>query len=462
MVIKDLLKFDDEKLCENSFYKNFHVWFFIRCSVFTKIIFDELELEIVDNSLKDIIKHKSILKKIKYILLTIIKKIPVKKENVIFFSSNEVNIKSGNYYENRLYDFFYNQLKSESIIVEDSFNLEYMTPRKENVYYSDYIRWLNRIYCFFIKKNKDDYIVLSSLVDNIKTLFEDFSFSDEYWENLKDIVYDGFRSFQFKKRFYLKMLKKIKPKIVFRENASYGGYQALAYACNVLHISYAEFQHGGISDRHVAYNYGKSFFESERLKKLLPSYYLTFGNFWGSLIRHPAKKYPIGFPYLQQKYNIQMQKKIILIVSDGTAPNQNKLIISYVKDFALENDLHIILKLHPCEALKINQWYFDLLNVKNLSIRLNESVYDYICQAKFVIGCYSTVMYETLCFGLNPFVYESKVNCNSIFTSDFDTFRTKDELLDLMNGEKKLKKIDTGKFFSNNWKTAFSDFINGL
>ena len=261
----------------------------------------------------------------------------------------------------------------------------------------------------------------------------------------------------------MKILQKIKPKIVFREDASYGNYQALSWACNKLGIVFAEFQHGYVGIDHIAYNYGDIFLKNEELKNLLPSYYLTFGSFWGSQISHPAKKIPIGFPYLNEKSKQVNNKNLILIISDGDTPNITRFLINCVKEFSIKNNLKIILKLHPLEVSKKKEWYSDYLEGDLFKIKTFEPVYDYIQNARFVIGSSSTVMYETLCFGINPFVYESeRTSIREVEMSIFDTFKTKEELLQLMNGIRTLKKIDYTQFFSDKWETAFLDFINGI
>lgn len=462
MKVSEFIKFDEKDECANSFYKGFNVWFCIRHSVFNRLLYEQLGLKQNDFSFAKVFFQKNLKQKIKYLAFSFFKAIPMREKNVIFFSTNVVNMKNGVSYDNRLYDYFYQQIEPNAILVEDSYNFEYRRPRNINVYYSDAIKIWGKIFKFFIIKNTEDIKALNLIVDKIRMLFSVYNLTEEYWNSIKHFVYDSYLSFVFEKRYYTRIFKKIRPKIVFREDASYGCYQSLAYACNELGIVFSEFQHGYVGEIHIAYNYGKTFFSSERLKRLLPAYYLTFGDFWKEQIQHPATKISVGFPYLQDKCKNRFGKKNILIVSDGDSPGQNKLLVDYVKEFAKKQKLSIILKLHPCEALKLNDWYSDLMESSEVIIRIYDSVYDCLAQSKYVIGISSTVIYETLCFGLNPFVYEVNKNYNSEFVKIFDTFKTKEDLLQLMNGTRTLKKIDYTQFFSDKWGTAFLDFIKGI
>lgn len=455
MTLETLLKYDDNPVCINSFYKSFNIWFYVRYKIFDAIISSE------NNVTPPTTKQKKTLRDIiPFLFFSIRYRIPKTKKKVIFFSTNVVNMKNGNSYENRLYDYYFNQIKQDAIIVEDPYNLVYRRPRNVKVYYSGYILIMYKFLFFFTKKNKKTYIELSNIVDTIKTLFPN-TFDNFFWDSLKNQVYKEFNYFLFKKKFYIRLLRKIQPLIVFREDGSYGQYQDLALACHENKIIFAEFQHGNISSQHIAYNYGQAFFDNEELKRLVPSYYLTFGSYWGNQIRHPAYKIPIGFPYLQNKTKMQSDKNAILIISDGDSPNQNKELISFVRDYAIKNELEIILKLHPCEKSVMNEWYCDLLNEGEILIKLFEPVYDYIPSSKFVIGGDSTVMYETLCFGITPFVYRTrKVMSKAEVTDIFNTFGTKDELLKLMNGEKECKHINYELFFDKDFRINFINFIN--
>lgn len=455
MTLKELLIFDEKKECIDTFYKEFNVWFYIRNRVFYDILNK-------DNGQEVIYKNQKIsnIDKIKFIVLSLMHKIQKKNKDIIFFSSNVVNMKNNDKYENRLYDFFYNQKKNDSVIIEDSYNFIYRRPRTEKVYYSGYISLLYKMHRIFNKSNMEDYSQISSIVDKLRNIFSDY-FDDNYWCALKQDVYFGFLFFDFAKDYYYKLFKKIKPKIVFREDASYGNYQYLAVVCEKLNIKFAEFQHGYVGMDHIAYNYGRGFFDIKELRKLLPSYYLTFGEYWQEQIIHPARKVVVGFPFLNKKCKKISEKKNILIISDGDSPQQNKLLIDFVKDYAEQKNLSIVLKLHPVEASKLNEWYGDLLNQKFVEIKIFEPVYDYLAMAKYVIGSGSTVMYEAYAFEVTPFIYESKrFLSNSVAIKLFNTFSSQNELLNLMDGKISLKTIDADYFFSKSWKTNYLDFIN--
>lgn len=455
MQLADLLIYDEKPECYNSFYKDFNVWFYIRDKIFCDILSKENNVELVTTRI-----NQSKYKKIKFIILSFLFRIPSKRKAIVFFSSNVVNMKREGVYENRLYDYFFKQKQNESILIEDCYNLEYRRPRSSRVYYTGIVQLQYKFKLLFSKNKNYDLVQLSKIIDEIKTIFIDF-FTDEYWNEINQIVYNGFCFFEYARNYYSKLFNKIKPKIVFREDASYGHYQYLSVVCKEKNIIFGEFQHGCVAMDHVSYNFGKTFFENAKLKELLPSYYLMFGQYWGSQIKHPAEKQSVGFPYLQQKKNNNDCKQIILIVSDGDSPNQNKTLINYISEYAKDQKLTIILKLHPCEYPKLQEWYGELLDNQIIQIKVFEPVYDYISKAKYVIGSGSTVMYETFAFGIMPFVYESKRFLGNQKAKEiFNTFSTKEELLDLVNGKTQIKKVDVNYFFDKNWEKSYIKFIN--
>lgn len=464
MWLDDLLVFDNKPDCINSFYGEFNVWFSLRPRIFLDFLASECNvIERTEGTKLDFVKI------IKFELLSLLFRPQKKHKDIVFLTSNVVNMrmKDGRY-ENRLVDFFYQQNEKNTVVIEDPYNLEYRRPRRKKVFYNGWFLIKQGRYCrlkrILAKKEKDaDYLALSEIVDRIKKLFEG-KFTEKYWDEIMENVYYDFLSFKYASKYYLNLFKKIRPKVVFQEDACCGR-QHMAMVCRKLGIVYAELQHGAVRLNDFSYNYGEAFFNNEKLKNILPSYFLTFGEYWSKNIRIPSQKKTVGFPFLQNfaKNTKSNVKDLILIVSDGDSPEQSKTLIDYVTDYAEQNGLKIILKLHPCEYPNLEKWYGDIVQNESLQIKLFEPVYDYIVNARFVIGSASTVMYESLAFDVVPFVFESKKFMSNPYGKElFNTFATKSDLLNLMNGQTVLKNIEPKQFFDENWENSYLKFINEI
>ena len=88
-------------------------------------------------------------------------------------------------------------------------------------------------------------------------------------------------------KYFLKMLKRMTPKIVFM--APYNGYagRALCHACNTLSITTVDIQHGVQGEHHHAYSYRKV---PSQGFNVLPNIYLTWSDTESSNINKTFKK----------------------------------------------------------------------------------------------------------------------------------------------------------------------------
>jgi hypothetical protein len=465
MNIDSLLLMDNYPEMINSLVGDYHVWYGMRYWILDEIVArnDRLTQPIS-------VLHLKIMKFLKYLWLTLIK-FPyiLKQKKIIFFSSNVVNMKEGEYYFNRLYDIFFSLCENSAVIIEDSYRREYRIPRKQVVYYSDMIYILSAILSKFIRISKKVRCELNNTFLKIKTKI-DYNFDNKFWDVTFLRLEKQYKRHLVEKTIYLYLLRKIRPKIIFREDGSYGSYQALSTICNKLNIVYAEFQHGLVSN--PAYNYGEVFVVSDITKNLMPKYFLTFGKYWSEQIRIPGKKIEVGFPYLQKKAFMAKSKKqnhswiTVLVVSDAALPEFYVDLIRRLSREKYKYPLEIIFKLHPVEVPLLETWYGSLLAIENVVIRTYEPVYDIIIDADIVVGCGSFVMFEVLQFGLKPFVY-IHARSSSIDYSYFHTFNDIDDLLKQIREEKYLVgKQDMVKDMNYIWEQnpqeSFQKFINKI
>lgn len=212
------------------------------------------------------------------------------------------------------------------------------------------------------------------------------------------------------------MLSRIQPKIII---------MVCAYACDMMHlcevahnrkIPVVELQHGAISRLHIAYN----FFEKMNLPSF-PDYIFTYGGFERINVRYPIeieRIISVGYPELEnyvqdvKKIKKNKNKKSILFISQ-----MSEEIIPYVKAAAetLDNEKYkIVFKLHPSEFDNWRYIYKNSLDHQNIEIVGDNSktIYNFLAEADWVAGMYSTVLIEATMFDVKIAVLNSSLSIN--------------------------------------------------
>ncbi len=263
-----------------------------------------------------------------------------------------------------------------------------------------------------IKKliQKPDNATINKIIELLKIFVKEFDLKLDIKKEATLLYYDKvFNFLQYKKTFE-KILKTVKPKLIF-ENDHYGiKCIALNMVAKRMNIPSVELQHGIIDKYSIAYNYSN-------LKKNpdnapLPKYIFLFGDYWKPACKLPIKeenKIITGFPHfdLKRKTIIGSVKKKnqIVFISQRTVGNK-------LSKFAFEiaqtlTDYNIVYKLHPQEYYDWKKNYGFLANLNNIEVadkKAKKSLYNYFAESKIQVGVYSTALYEGLGFSLKTFV----------------------------------------------------------
>ncbi|MGL5058023.1 MAG: hypothetical protein ACRC6A_11760 [Fusobacteriaceae bacterium] len=207
-------------------------------------------------------------------------------------------------------------------------------------------------------------------------------------------------SFQFNYSFYKRFFKKKSPKKIYLV-CSYGKEPLIA-AAQDLGIEVIEIQHGVMNQYHLGYH-----FPTNEKINYFPDKILMFGDYWykNTSLPLPEEKIEIyGYPYMQLqigKYRDTVKEKSdqVLFISQGTIGKQ---LTEKAVEFAKENpNFKTVIRLHPGEFSRWETEYkvlFENRNLKNLEIsdNNNKNLYEYLCESKYLIGVYSTVIHEAL------------------------------------------------------------------
>lgn len=456
MNIDDLLELDNQEACYKSFYKGFNVWQANRFSIIQSLIGEREGLTYAKN-----IAPKKFFKLLKYVVLSFLCRPKGNKTEVLFLSyCGEIKDKSGKY-EQRFCGKLYDLISDKSVIIEKARGITFFLPTKYPSLYRDWIiikaAIIVRLIHIFYRRDKKN---IKKICHSIEKEVTDMN-SNVSLNTLSSFTFKQYLYFTVLKRFYLKMLKKMQPKIIFMDELCYGVEQAFISACRELGIITAELQHGYVAKNHPAYNYGTIYFTCDKLITLLPDYFLTMGKFWSDSIRIPSKIVEIGAPYLQS-FEKKQSEKIILILSYTDKPEVFCCLAKLLVPYAEENGYKILLKLHFSEFNEIEERYGELRNISIIEILTSNNVYELLQISEIVISSVTTVAYEALHFGIKPYVIYDEFTKDRMNFSLFESFKDVSELISKLKCRTHNDGYTTDYVWEPDYKKKFKKFLQEL
>lgn len=432
-----------EKVINLRFRNNMPIWAFYRSGVllFEKRTHQKLESLKIKN--QKMIKFFNLFKGMRYIFF--------KRKKIFLFSTTALNFKNNTKYKNILDDYYYEIYPNETQIFESPLeDFSWKTPREKK--FSTINTYLE-ILAIILGK----IIPLKSNNQDVKKFFL------EIYETNKQITYKKLleierRVFWVEKVFEL-FFRITKPKLILFNCASYG--QNLSVIINVaknLGIKTGEVQHGIVSKGHIVYQLNE--IEQLKLKDYFPDYFLTFGRYWNMQVCLPSNNIVIGNPDINSHLKKLNDKKIIktidyLIVSQWTLTN--KMIEIAIELRKYKKNEKIYFRLHPSEILTKNQ--IKLLRENNIKIcDKKNGIYYFLERSKNIIGCYSTVLIESVIFKNNIYIYDNELSRENIPEGIGQFFKNVKEITDI----NKYNFVDYDYYWDSNFKENYISFIENI
>lgn len=344
------------------------------------------------------------------------------EREILIFDHSRKNLVDGEYidiYTKYLIDRLRSEGASFEVYEEPHLNRHY-TQKESNRKHMDFILILANLYAMFFKyrfsQSERNFILrIKKEIDQI------------FGINFDLLQYFSFEIQKFKAlRYLLKKLFDIKnPERIFLL-VGYG-HTALIKAGRDKNIESIELQHGVINDYHLGYSFPHV--EKGSLEYFPDKLYI-WDDYWRDMCELPIPENDIevfGFEHLnraKEKYkNTRKIANQIIVISQGTiGPKLAYIIRENIDDL---KDYTIIYKLHPGEY---DRWktYKSLVEIDKYSnIRIIDNneipLYKLLSDSSYLIGVYSTVVFESLHF-----------DCKAI-------------LVDLPGIENMTKLIETGR-----------------
>lgn len=254
-------------------------------------------------------------------------------------------------------------------------------------------------------------------------------------------------------------LKIVKPKVVVICCASYPSLlrTSMILACRNQKIVTAELQHGLTSRYHANYQYCDYILNHIECCKMLPDYYLTFGNYWSSNVKIPPKCSVIGYAKTVIKDTVPNNNKILFCAS----VNFDRY-IDFLDRVIPDSDIEIYFRFHPCYISKKQRDKFKkFLKYSNFFEADEHDLSFYMKDCRYVIVDGSTVCYEALFMGRIVFAFESQLNITAGINRLQDVYliNNADDFMDLWNERDKLQAKCHEEFFDLNYKQNYIRFL---
>ena len=417
-LIDKFIKFEYEEDLFNKEIQGVKFWHYIRFSIYNEILRKKYDVGQAHSNLSG----KKFVSRVWYKIMQIpdfILKNPLYRLNQkdILVLNHQRRVKNGNYYDCLYTDELLENIKNSYYVFEEPYLEKHFRPiRTKNIRYFDYINFIKatkkRFFKFinpiFGKLCTNDINEIFLLFNALNKAFSVNFDKDKEIKNVENLILN----YKISKKYYEKILNKIKPKIII-EVVSYG-FDRLLFneLAKKRGIKIVELQHGTMGKYHIAYN----FYKKLELDTF-PEYIFLFGEYWKNNTRFPLEKENLivtGFPYFESRLKEltinnrkSSKKENILFISQGTVGKELSRLAINLNNLIDRKKYNIIYKLHPGEY---DRWKNEYPWLKESNIRVIDNnkndIYYYFSKCNFQIGTSSTAILEGLGFNLKTFIYK--------------------------------------------------------
>ena len=184
------------------------------------------------------------------------------------------------------------------------------------------------------------------------------------------------------------------------------GSEPIIQAAKDISIPTIELQHGSPQRGKLNYDYSNSI-----IKKSFPDYFLSFGDYWNKNITLPIKNDKIisfGYPYLSSKYSLykKNEKEENFVIISQPVHFAKLANLAIVLNNKFKNSIKVIFKPHPADYTSFNENQFNILNKSGVEIaNKNTDLYLLLSKSKWVLGVFSTAIYEAIHFNNFCFIF---------------------------------------------------------
>lgn len=327
----------------------------------------------------------------------------IQKSDILLLTHGRKQYYNGKYVDIYLHDVMQSNLNSgkSTFVIDrpDHYGKHYDANYSNMIYFERFAHILREIfYEFPLRNNKD-----KDETSIIKKINQDLNDTFCIKIDLVDLICKRVFRFNLEKKYFDNILDKVKPKKIYLV-VSYGKEELISSA-RERGIKVAELQHGVISKYHMGY-----YFPFDFSIPYFPNELILFGEYWKDSVEFPRGTNLVvqHFSLLSKKeecdFNAHKSDAILFISQASIGDKLSRVATS----FANNNEVECYYKLHPSEFGNWKSKYPELAESADkeriVVIKNEKSIYELFGICNYVVGVYSTAIYESLMHGCKTFL----------------------------------------------------------
>lgn len=380
-------------------------------------------------------------------LLKGLKHCKVRKKNILIFSSTLFNVKRNGSFYNCLHGYYYDLYPNDTLLLEDA-DSSYMWRTNDSCGSLSFINTYIDLICLILQKVCHTFAPIR--ISDYDTFIHEYPNIFTAEKLSKDDYYCRFYAF-----FIKKLLKKVNPKVMLVNCASYGHKNAiLCYVGKQLGIKIIEPQHG-VTYKCSGYVTADAITYDEEYNKYLPDTLFTFGDYWKEFVNWKYEKVSVGYQYLNEYVSKNINSEIeydFLIISQPMNSEEEKKKETFVKELCnIFQDKKVLFRIHPSENYLQQKAIYK--NCHNLEVSNSIKVlYEDFNRCDQIIGWFSNCLYECLAFKRIPIIVDTEYT-RSAFPHDIGIWVTEPTELKKMD----IDVAQSSFRYANYWEPDFNN-----
>lgn len=258
---------------------------------------------------------------------------------------------------------------------------------------------------------------------------------------------------------YLGIFRRLNTKILLKEEACYAGGAAVMAAANHLNIVTAEYQHGLISRGHDAYNFSPDVLDRPALRRCLPRYMLTYGDWWNQQMCLPAKRVTVGNPhrsYVLAGLELESSRSdVVIFLGDGLDTTASLEMAAALAKTISPAGLRLIFRPHPLERQQINK----MAIAETIAIDHVPDINASMAGAAAVVGETSTGLFEAAGLAKRVFVWDTPKSRFALGEHIFESFATAEELAAKLAQSSSRPGSAADELWAPHWQINYARFL---
>lgn len=266
---------------------------------------------------------------------------------------------------------------------------------------------------------------------------------------------------RFRYAAYRNLLEDIAPRVIVTSSACYGHIGTMIAAARDLGVTTAEFQHGAISEGHDAYNFAPIVAADRRLLRVMPQFFLSYGDWWSERINAPVQKRAIGYPARSIKLNKMGsstgERKDVLILSDGVELPLYVDLARRLQAKIAKTGLRVVVRPHPMERSLAAD--LDAATLGEIEIDISQDIYESFARAHTVVSEVSTGLFEAVGVVKNVIILDTAKARFAFPNHPFAVATSTEEVADLITTDAAGPRVTADLLWHSGWQEAYLRFL---